>query len=59
MKTADYVIIAVILIWFGIAVRIMIKNRGGCGCGPASGNCGSCAKCRGCSGCRAHRGEKD
>ena len=67
MKLADYVIVAAILIWFCIAVRIIIKNRGGCGCGAGGcsackvngkecSDCGECTKCGsagGCSGCSA------
>ncbi len=55
MKLADYVIVGVILIWFCAAVRIIIRNRGGCGCG-AGGSCSGCDACKangkGCSGCR-------
>ena len=61
MKLADYVIVAVILIWFCIAVRIIIKNRGGCSCGAGAGrNCSGCSVCKadgkrrsGCSACKA------
>ena len=56
MKLADYVIVGVILIWFCIAVWIIIKNRGGCSCGAGAGrNCSGCGACqaggKGCSRC--------
>ena len=63
MKTADYVIVAAILLWFCIAVRIIIKNRGGCGCGAK--NCGACGKkgkchsdCAACEKCGARHDQK-
>ena len=55
MKLADYVIVTAILIWFCIAVRIIIKNRGGCGCGAGAGGCSACKvngkECSDCGEC--------
>lgn len=41
MKPLDYVIIAVVAVWFVLAVRSILRHRGGCSCGGT----------RGCSGC--------
>lgn len=53
MKLADYLILAAVLIWFVLAVRSVVKRRGGCGCGGStSGTCMSCGRA-GCSTCNA------
>lgn len=52
MKFADYLILTVVLVWFVLAVRSVVKKRGGCSCG--GGTSGTCMSCRGKTGCSSH-----
>lgn len=49
MKFADYLILAVVLAWFVLAVRSVVKKRGGCSCG--GGTSGTCMSCHGKTEC--------
>ena len=67
MRTADYIIVALVIVWFGVAVRSIIKNRGGCSCAGAQEGCSACGGNRQdnvngavkCTACKAHAGDGD
>lgn len=43
MGIFDYMILAIVAIWFAAAIRSIIRKKGGCcGSGNCSGCCGSC-----------------
>lgn len=59
MGVLDYVILAVVAVWFLAAMRSILKKKGGCGCcgtpegkGRPSGNSCSSAGCGCCSCCK-------
>ena len=46
MSALDYAIIAIIAVWFILAIVYIIKH-GSCGCGGKRG--GKCSRCKGCN----------
>lgn len=50
MKPLDYVIIAVVAVWFVLAVRSILRHRGGCSCGGSAHGCSGCSMSSGTHG---------
>ena len=47
----NLVIVAVLIIAVGLAIRSMVRDRkaGKCSCGASCGSCGACGACHGCA----------
>lgn len=63
MKLQDYVILAVIAVWFVLALRSILRRKGGCGCcgtgcGAEAPMAAGCASCKGttAAGCASRKG---